>query len=289
MTSFRAFAWFVVCFWSGLFAMPNVANSQPLFDQTKAIETTVINSEHVFVAKILRVMPDEDPSERGGDVDIEIEETIKAEPFRDVPYTRLNVFLPYSEEQFEKWKQNQNRLLIVLNGLDKFQNQAIDLDSTKLVVMNADVKLLRESQSVIDAARAATKRLPANVKQVHTILWEVPRDVVKETEWDESYRTGGYLRLVLPVDEHLEKRARAEIQEGRPEKMAQAVRALVYFRSDENQRIVQSLFNHSFRYSRREDNGRVEHYYPVRHAAWQVAESWKIDLPKVAFKEVEGE
>lgn len=118
---------------------------------------------------------------------------------------------------------------------------------------------------------------------------EVPSDVVKETEWDESYRTGGYLRLVLPVDEHLEKRARAEIQEGRPEKMAPAVRALAYFRSDENLRIVQSLFNHSFRYSRREENGRVEHYYPIRHAAWQVVESWSIDLPKPAFREIEGE
>lgn len=289
MTSFRAFAWFVVCFWCGLFAMPRLANSQPLFDQTMAIETTVINSEYVFVAKISRVMPDEDPSEPGGNVDIEIEETIKAEPFRDVPYTKLNVSLPYSDEQFETWKQNQSRLLIVLNGSDKFQNQAIDLDSPNLVVMNADVKVLRESQDVIDAARAATKRLPANVKQVHTILWEVPRDVVKETEWDESYRTGGYLRLVLPVDEYLEKRARAEIQEGRSEKMAQAVRALVYFRSDENLRLVQSLFNHSFRYTHQVENGRIEHYYPIRHAAWQVAESWKIDLPKPSFREVEGE
>jgi hypothetical protein len=151
---------------------------------------------------------------------------LKCEHFREEPYTRLNVDLPYRESELLGWKERSSRLLIAWTSYHGEQNVAIELAPPTLEVMTAEVKLLRDPEAAIQAARAAVKRLPTNIKRVHTFELTVPREVVAKTRWDISYQTGGYLSLSVPVDLDLEKRAQGYIRSQDPQRRSEGAKAL---------------------------------------------------------------
>lgn len=260
--------------------------AQPLCDRTDAVETTVINSEYVFVAKIVEVHPEEAGDESyGRHVDIAIEETIKAELFRDEPYTGLNVYLPYRASVLQELKDRAHRLLVALSTNNKDENVAIELDPETLEVMTADLVLLRDPEAVLEAARAAVHRLPANVERVHTFERIVPREVVADTRWIESYRTGGHLGVFVPVDEHLEQWALAAAGSGDPMRRPEGIRALAYFKSDESIALVQPLLDDPHFFFHSTDGRTGERYYATRHAAWQTLKAWELDVQKPLYRE----
>jgi hypothetical protein len=269
------------------FLCPIPADAQPLFARTAAIETTVINSDHVFIAKILKIPSKNDEDKRiGNDAIISIVETLKAELFREEPYDKLNVYLPYRETEILGWLERSHRVLVALNSDNPNLNLVIELDPQTLEVMTADVKLLREPDAVIEAARAAVHRLPSNVNRVNTFDWIVPLEVVAETRWILSYRTGGYLLVCLPVDSHLEKRAQANVRAGDPIKRHEGIRALAYFQSDENLALVKPLLNDPhFSFFSRNNDSTGERYYPARHAAYQTLKAWGLEVERPVFRE----
>jgi len=217
---------------------------QPLCARTSAIETTVINSEYVFIAKLVDVRPKDADDERNGyQVDIAIEETIEAELFRDEPYRGLNVYLPYRVSILRGLKERSNRLLVAVSRGNDDESVAIELDPETLEVMTADVKLLRDPEAMIHAIRIAVRRLPANVQRVHTFELIVPREVVAKTRWIESYRIGGHLGLFVPVDEQLEQRAQAAVRSDDPIRRRRGIRALAYFHTDENLALVKPFID----------------------------------------------
>lgn len=268
-----------VLYSDGLFA-------QPLFDRTAAIETTVINSDYVFVAKLVKVRPlDADDKRFGQRADIAIEETIKAELFRDEPYTALNVYLPYRAAILEEWKERSSRLLVAMATNNDDENVAIELDPEQIEVMTAEMQLLRDPAAVIQAARAAVHRLPANVQRVHTFELIVPREVVAETRWLASYRTGGHLRLSVPVDEQLQRRAQAALRSDDPLRRPEGIRALAYFKTDENIALVKPLIEDPHFFFHSADGRTGERYYASRHAAYQTLKAWGLDVPAPIYRE----
>ena len=276
----------------GVFLICSIhAHAQPLCDLTPAIETTVINSDYVFLAKIVNIPPKKAGDERiGNDVIIAIEETLKAELkaelIREQPFDKMNVYLPYSATVLRGWQERSSRVLVALTSYHGEQNEAIELAKETLEVMTADVKLLRDPDAVIQAARAAVHRLPANVKRVHTFDWIVPLDVVAETRWIESYHTGGYLRLSLPVDQQLEKRAQGNVRSGDPMRQHEGIRALAYFKSDENIALVKPLLNDPhFSFYSRDNSTTGERYYAARHASYQTLKAWGLAVEPPVFRE----
>jgi hypothetical protein len=274
-----------------LLMFPAGAFAQPLSARTDAVETTVINSEYVFVAKIVAVHPEEaGDGSYGRDVDIAIEETIKAELFRDEPYTGLNVFLPYRAALLQGLMDRSHRLLVAVSGNNKDENVAIELDPETLEVMTADLTLLRDPEAVLQAARAAVHRLPANVARVHTFERIVPREVVADTRWIESYRTGGHLGVFVPVDEHLEQWALAAVRSDDPMRKPAGIRALAYFKTDENIELVQPLLDDPHFFFHSTDGRTGERYYATRHAAYQTLRAWELDVQQPVYREeVESE
>lgn len=149
----------------------------------------------------------------------------------------------------------------------------------------ADVRVLHDPEVVIKAARAAVQRLPANVKRVHTFALTVPREVVADTRWVEYYDTGGYLSLVVPVDDQLEQRALADVRSDNPIRRAEGTRTLANFKTDENLAIVRSLLGDADFSFHTTDGLSVERYYPVRHAAWQTLRACGVHVEQPVCRE----
>ena len=218
------------------------AHAQPLSPKTESIESLVANSDHVFIATLVefrRAEQGNDPNTH--EATIAIEETVKQELFRDEPYRGLSLTITRPASVLAGWKERSGRLLVATKEHDPEDTVVIELLPDKLEVMTADVKLIREPEAVIRAARAAVTRLPTNVKRVHTFDLQVAREVVAGTSWEEYYDTGGHLRLSVPVDQHLEKRAQDYVRSESPHRRGEGARALAYFKSDENIALVRPL------------------------------------------------
>lgn len=260
-------------------------SAQPLCDLTPAIETMVINSDNVWIAKIVQVLPRKaDDDRKGHDVVIAIEDRVKVERLEE-PSEKMSVYLPYEAAVLQGWQERSSRVFIALTMYDWEQTRAIELAPETLEVMTADVKLLRDPDAVIQAAKAAVHRLPANVKRVHTFDLVVPHEVVAETRWDRSYRTGGHLNLSVPVDQELEKRAQDYVRSADPLLRPHGIRALYYFQSDENIELVRPFLNDPHFVFHTTDGSSGKRYYAARHAAYQTLKGWGLTVEPPVYRE----
>jgi hypothetical protein len=268
------------------------AHAQPLFAQAESIESTVANSDLVFIATVVEFRRAEQDDEQHDDRDaheatIAIEETVKQEPFRNEPYRRLSLRITRPASVLAGWKERSSRLLVAYDQCAPEQTVAIELAPDKLEVMTAEVKLLRDPEALIRAAREAVNRLAANIKRVHTFDLQVPREVVAGTSWETYYHTGGHLRLTVPVDRQLEKRVQDYVRSEDPQRRTEGARALVYFKSDENIALVKPLLNDpAITYLRPADGDQPgERVYGVRYAAYETLKSWGIDVKQPLFRQ----
>ena len=163
----------------------------------------------------------------------------------------------------------------------------IELAPGKMEVMTADLRLLRDPEAVIRAARETARRMPVGVKRIHTHRLKVPRKVVAGTKWEPYYDTGGFLQLSVPLDKQLEKRAHDYIRSKSGPKRAEGARALRYFKSDENIARVRPLLDDrtpTYVQPAYENKGEMR-LYGVRHAAYETLKSWGIDVKKPVIRE----
>ena len=264
------------------------AHAQPLVARTQSIESTVANADLVFIATLVNFRRAEQGNDRDGHkATIAIEETLKQKPFNDEPYRGLSLHIPRPASVLADWKERSSRLMVAYDEYAPEQTAVIELVPDKLEVMTADVKLIRDPESVIRLARDATNRLPANIKRVHTFELHVPREVVARTSWETYYNTGGHLMLSVPVDQHLEKRAQDSVRSENPHRRGEGARALAYFKSDENMSLVRPLLDDpGITYSQpAHDDEAGERVYGVRYSAYQTLKSWGIDVEKPVFRE----
>ncbi len=220
------------------------ARAQPLSPHTESIESTVANADLVFVGKIVKFDPaDQEAEAKVYGVTVAFEETLKKKLFRDEPYRVLQIRLPHRPSVITDWKERACRLLVAHNSDAPEATRVIELTHDPLEVMTADMKLLRDPDAVIQAAREAVGQTPAAVKRIHTFGLAVPRKVIVGTTWEKYYHTSGHLFLSVPVDKQLEKRALRYIRSKNTARRWEGLRALRYFKSDKNIARIKALLD----------------------------------------------
>jgi hypothetical protein len=267
------------------------AHAQPLFPRAQSIESTVANADLVFIAKLVKFGDGKQAEGREvHEATIAIEETLKKDLFTTEPYERLSIYVPGPASVLADWTKRSCRLLVAHDSDAPKATEVIELVEGKLEVWKADMTLLRKPDSVIRAAREAARRMPAGVRRVHTFGLKVPRELIAGTKWEDYYETGGHLVLSVPVDRQLEKRAQDYLRSESYPKRAEGVRALRYFKSDENIARVRALLNDPGRVVRHhaQDNKGVEAIYVVRIQAYETLQAWEIDVKKPVLRENVG-
>jgi len=264
------------------------AYAQPQTPYTVSIESTVANSDYVSIATIVKFRCEEqgnDPDKHDATIGIEEELKYPLSSNERSQIGRITIIRPASV--LAGWQERSSRLLIATREFAPELTVVIELLPDKLEVMTADVKLLRDPEAVIQAARVAVTRLPANIKRVHTFDLQVPREVVAGTNWEQCYNEGSYLRMNVPVDQHLEKRAQDYVRSENPHQRAEGAKALAYFKSDENIAFVRPLLNDpGVTYLQPAYEGKAgERLFGVRHSAYETLKAWGIDVKQPVFRE----
>jgi hypothetical protein len=264
------------------------ARAQPLIAHAESIECTVANADLVFIATLVEFGNAHRADGRDvHDATITIEQTLKTDILEDEPYQRLQVQVAHPVTVLTDWKQRSCRLLVAYDECAPYSTTVIELVPGKMEVLKADFTLLRDSAEVIRAAEEALRRMPAAVKRIHTFRLIVPRERVAETAWDKYYDTG-YLVLTVPVDEELQNRALEYIRSESYMSRYEGVRALRYFKSDENLARVKALLNDpGWAYLRHaEENDGIEvRIYGVRQEAYRTLKCWEIDVQEPLIRE----
>jgi hypothetical protein len=128
--------------------------------------------------------------------------------------------------------------------------------------------------------------MPAAVKRIHTFDLEVPCEVFVGTKWEE--KRGRRLSLRVPVDERLEKRALLDLGSRDDWLREQAVRALRYFKSDENITRVKKLLNDpgwAYRNYAEQNHGIEARFYRVREEAYRTLNTWGVGVEQPLVEE----
>ncbi len=260
-------------------------NAQPLIAQAESIDSTVINADLVFVAKLIKLGEEAEIDGRkmvhGA---IEIERILKQEPYNDEPYTKLQIDLARPKAVLRDWLENSTRLLVTYESYEPGATQAIELVPGKMEILTAEFKLLREPDAVIQAAEEALKRTSPAVQRLHTFRLNVPRDLTVGTKWEKDYA----LQLTVPVDKQLEKRARKYLHSENYSERREGARALRYFKSDENIAQVKSLLSdHGYGYWQHplQNNGIEVRHYGVREDAYYTLKFWGVEVEKPVIRE----
>jgi hypothetical protein len=264
-------------------------HAQPGNQSARSIETIVANADLVVVGKLVEIRAEEKTADRRGhEIVLAVEETLKQDLFTIDPYERLRVRVAQHLTEVQGWKLRGNRLLVADDAYAPYVSTVIELASGRLEVLTADFKLLRDPDAVLQAAKKTLQRMPVAIKRIHTFSLAVPREVVVGTKWEKYYGTGGHLRLSVPVDQTLQKRAQNYIDSDSYQKREEGVRALRYFKSDENVARVKRLLNDpAWGYLKRvEENDGVEvRWYGVRDEAFRTLTSWGADVEKPVIRE----
>jgi hypothetical protein len=284
-------------FWSSLLVVGGVcllvpvrSHAQPLFGYAESLESTVANADLVVLGKLVEFEDAGQDDEREvHEAAIAVEETLKQDVFTLEPYRRLRVHVRGPASDLANWKVHAHRLLVAVKD-DEAPNEStvIDLKRGEVEVLTADLQLLRDPDAVVQIARETVRRMPVPVKRIHTFALVVPRKTVVGTKWEKYYEAGGHLFLSVPVDERLEKRARDDIRSESYMNREQGVRALRYFKSDENLARVRRLLNDpGWAYLRHpEENHGVEvRLYGVRQEAYRTLKSWNVDVREPMIRE----
>jgi hypothetical protein len=269
----------------GVFLIASVqARSQPLFGHAASIESTVANADLVVVGKLVEFGRGEQADEGSGhEATIAVEETLKEDIFTLEPYQRLRVHVRCPASVLANWKDHSHRLLVAVQEDAPNATTVVDLGDKNLELLSADFTLQHDPKAVIRVAKETVRRMPAAVRRIHTFGLEVPRETVAGTKWEEYYKTGGYLRLSVPVDERLERRASDYLRSQSYRRREEGVRALRYFKSDENiARVTRLLNDPGWAYQRhaQENKGIEVRIYGVRQEAFRTLKAWGMDVEK---------
>ncbi|GAA4437352.1 hypothetical protein [Bremerella cremea] len=211
------------------------AEAQPLTAQVDSLELQVSDARLIYLATISNIHPD--PSRSGwGKLVFQVDESIKG-PFqasRQLPAM-------YLAESLLKSHAEGTSVLVIDGG--KGQSQvAIPIGEKQPVeVLTADLQVIRSPAELITTVREIAQDSVGIVRrQAFRVV--VPEDVVADTQWAKYYRTGGHVRLNLPVDSQLEQLAQWWVT-GNARQRADGAAALRYFKTDENIQRVRSLLN----------------------------------------------
>jgi hypothetical protein len=279
---------------------------------TESIESLVANADEVYIAKLQRIgrgIPENKNSLNVEDLEkhevtLAVEETLKETAFasdgRDPggkPEPLVGREVPYPASVLAAWKKRGSRLLVAESGGAPNELMCsnvrfitiIELAPDTLEELTEDMKLLRNPADVIRVAKETVRRMPTNVRRIQTFQLVVPQEIVCGTKLALAPEKPGELRVTVPADERLEKRALDEIRSPDERRREEGVRALRYFKSEENIARMKSLLNDtSFGYlsdPASHNRGHETHRYDIRRAAYEALKCWGVDVPTPVIDE----
>jgi hypothetical protein len=250
------------------------ARAQPVFGHAESLEATVANADLVVVGMLRRPVAGGPPGLSGAAIDVE--EVLKARPGEQ--YERLGFSLRTSAKDLAGGEDRPRRLLLAMQDGAMEPAAILVLERGDLEVLAADFTLLRDPADVIRIARETARRMPAGVKRVHTVNLEVPRPAIAGTRWARYSETF----MSVPVDDHLEARARDLLRSDDGSRRIEGIRALRYYKSAENiARLRPLLDDPTTAYLRHaeENMGREVRVFLVREAAYEALKGWGVDAP----------
>lgn len=252
------------------------APAQPLVHRAESLESLVINADRVWVAKIIEVRDEPIPggSEMPG-ITIAIEETLKYPLFEERRFEKRGLFVEHPTTAYHEFYERSSRLLIAHSDDYRYSPRLIELAPGKTEVFMADFTLLRDPETVVQAARETISRIPPNVRRLHTMRFSIPTDVLAETKF------GPYAELVVPVDEQLEKRAIASLNSKSYSMRLASAKALRYFKSEKNIDRLRMLLDDPGYYQ----DSHIPKYYGVRDNAYQTLKAWGIEVERPVIEE----
>ena len=247
--------------------------AQPIFGNTESIECLVANADLVFIGALETFKDQADPD--GHEAAIIVEDTLKVP--RGECYTKLGVRLPGPASLLTQWEGNPHRLLVFVK----------EEDPTAEVI---DLSILRDRDLVIEAAREMVHRTPLAVRRLQTFRLDVHRELLRGTRWE----TLDGLRVSVPVDDRLERRAHESIRSENDLRRLEGIEALWYFKSDENVERLKPLLDDPASIFRPAEAGQFDgpgtrHYY-IREETYRTLTSWEVAVePPVIREEVTPE
>jgi Leucine Rich repeat len=279
---------------------------------TESIECLVANADEVYIAKLERIgraIPGRSDSINVEDLEkhevtLVVEETLKEDLFAsdgresgEKPYPRMSREVPYPASVLAEWKKRGSRLLVAesrgapnayVNSNVSFIT-LIELAPDTLEELTEDMKLLRNPADVIRVAKETVRRMPVNVRRIQTFQLVVPQEIVRGTKLALAPEKPGELRVTVPADERLERRALEEIRSKDERRREEGVRALRYFKSEENIARMKALLNDpSFGYltdPASHNRGVEVHRHDIRRAAYEALKCWGVQVPMPVIDE----
>lgn len=264
-------------------------NAQPLTATEECIEATVVNADLVFVGTIVAIK--NEPDAKNANVwtcTVDADRTLKQGLFDNESQPSWQVEIARSRGVVDDWRKQSAKLLIAHQEYSRDLPTVIDLTPGKLAVWKADFTLLREPDEVLRAAEEAISQAPANVKRFHTFRLQVPQQVVADTKWNKYARTGGHLRLLVPVNDELLKRAERALDSDSYSEREEGARALRYFKSDASIAKLKTLLNDpgwAYLTHPQQNNGVGTRIYGVRQAAYEALTIWGEEVERPVIRE----
>ena len=259
--------------------------AQPLIAHARSIESVVVNSDLVFVARIVTIGDAERvDGQEVHNTTIAIERTLKQDLFTDEPYRKLQMHIPRSGPVLTDWQERSSRLLVAYDADAPYATTVIELVPGNMEIFRADLTLLCEPEEVVRAAEDVLGRMPRGIRRIHTFGLQVPHERITGTEWGKFHG----LVLNVPVDEQLKRRALRQIRSEHYHLREEGVRALRYFQSDENVERIKSLLDDpgwGYLYHAQENDGVEVRIYGVRQEAYRTLKSWGVTVEKPTIRE----
>jgi len=221
---------------------PLASFAQPLIDSVTSIDSLVINADHVYVAKIIKVRDEPIPggSKMPG-FTFEVDEYLKV-PINE-KLSRENklmgMFVSPPTTKYKDWMNRSCQLLIIANDVSTHSPVVIELAPKKADVFTADFRLLHDPSEIIQAAKDAIARTPSNILRLYTFRLMLPSEIYKGTRWEGDYG----LEMEVPADSQLEKWAIESLSHESPLNRRTATQALRYFKSEQNAKLIAELLD----------------------------------------------
>jgi hypothetical protein len=260
-------------FWVSLVSSVEV-QAQPIFGHAESIEYVVANADVVVIGELTELGDTKEIL--GSDwrqVTIAAKETLKGDTWQP-----LRVHVPNPESVLSKWKDGSHRLLVAIQHDNTPTGTVIDLTGEKLEVATAELKFLRKPEDVIRIARETVRRMPG-VRRTFGVRIMLHYDAIGNTQWAGNHGLG----VIVPVDDRLEMRAHEYICSDDSIRRSDGIKALRFFKSDENIARLKTLLDDP-------DTGYLRHpvnnmgvevrQYSVRKEAFETLEQWGVKVKK---------
>ena len=248
----------------------------------ESVDSLVINADHVFIGTVKKhekLDPNAPP--KSTSAIFAIEECLKAPFLNPVSASKeQGLLIPKNYASLlARLEKKGSRLLVVSDLANQLNNRFIELDTEHPNAISADIRLLRDSESVIRVAREAISKAPKNVRRVHTFVLPAPESFTAEMN------VGDLVYVTVPADERLEKKAFALVKSNSPTDRMKGLEAIRFFKSKENISKVRALLNDPRREEVNRPNQKTTYVYRVRKGGWNTLRTWGIEIEMPVIEE----